>query len=132
MPRKMTKTTKRNNGQSGITMLCINIVIAAKVNILPIVATGHAKCSASHAYTRQNATREKPPLYVPSTEEIKKAVSWLRERKKITGPEVSGSPINQPLTADPHLRPAKLAEPIIIGARISFNTRKFIFITSNI
>jgi hypothetical protein len=54
-----------------------------------------------------------------------KVVPELNARKKITGPDVSGNPTNQPLTAGPHLLPAKLAPPIMIGARMSFKTKVF-------
>src|SRR4026209_1336827 len=41
----------------------------------------------------------------------------------MTRPDVSGIPTIQPLTAGPHLRPARLAEPMMTGAMINFKTR---------
>ena len=127
IPRRMVRTTKAKSGRRGTRMDCISNVIAPNATRLPTVATNHEKRVASQAYVRQNATRENPPLNVPRMDDSRKALSWLKERKKMTGPDVSGRPISQPLTMEPHFRPARLEEPMIMGARTNFRMRRFIF-----
>src|SRR5437667_224572 len=51
------------------------------------------------------------------------AAPWSSARKKTMGPDVSGSPTNQPPTPCPQRRPATLAAPMRAGVRTSLRTR---------
>src|SRR5438093_4336 len=59
----------------------------------------------------------------PRTPARANAAPWSSARKKTMGPDVSGSPTNQPPTPCPQRRPATLAAPMRAGVRTSLRTR---------
>ncbi len=63
------------------------------------------------------------PARVPTAAALANATPWLSARKKAIGPEVSGSPTSQPLTAGPQRRPVRLAAPISAGVSTNFRAR---------
>ena len=130
-PIKITATTREKSGIKGMVTFCKKAVMPVKTKIPDKIETHQLNLFDTQAYVRLNAMREKPPLNVPRTESKTKVRSWLRARKKATGPEVSGSPTSHPLTAAPHRRPAKLAEPMMTGARINFKTKIFLMLKSS-
>jgi hypothetical protein len=62
------------------------------------------------------------PARLPRAVDAAKPAPCSKARKKQTGPEVSGRPMNQPLTVSPQRRPARLAARISTGVTTSFRT----------
>jgi hypothetical protein len=60
---------------------------------------------------------------MPTAAAAAKASPWSRARKNAIGAEVSGNPTNQPPTAGPQRRPARLAAPIRRGVTTSLRRR---------
>ena len=68
-----------------------------------------------HAYASANAAWDMVPARMPTDASAAKWTPGSRARKKAIGPDVSGIPTSQPLTAAPHRRPARLATPTSAG-----------------
>jgi hypothetical protein len=78
---------------------------------------------ATQAYVKQNALMLAIPPRVPIAAWAANSGPRCRTRMIDTGPEVSGKPMSQPLTDDPHLRPARVTSAIRSGVNSSLRTR---------
>src|SRR5579859_1253233 len=66
---------------------------------------------------------ESTPASTPTAVTAAKPNPWLRVKKKMIGPDVSGSAMSQPLMVGPQRRPARLAPPTRMGVRMSLSAR---------
>lgn len=124
-PRKMVRTVNANSGSRGMTSPCNAMVISAKTDRLPKVVIRQSNFVESQAWTRQNAIQRKCAAQRAKNGVCRKRNVMCDGEEENDQREVSGSPTIQPLTAGPQRRPARLAVPIIRGARISFRVRIF-------
>jgi hypothetical protein len=78
---------------------------------------------AERQYARQKIHTEAWPARLPEADRAANAAPYCMARKTDIGAEVSGKPINRPLTVGPHLRPARVTIPIKKGVTINLKAR---------
>src|SRR5947199_10874050 len=81
----------------------------------------HGSFSEHQAYTRLKVAQARMPSRHPWAAREANCGPCSTARKNNTGAEVSGMPSNQPETAGPHLRPARLISAISTGAKKILN-----------